>query len=185
MLKYPLRAAVAFAALSLVAPLAQERVKPKGPTDFIKTCDELKTLWEEERYGTCIGKLRDMMSVSVEKREEKIVAALPVVEKFKRKPRPKNAATENPFAAVMATTVGSMIELGWADVARTPIILVSDPAALTPAEKAMADHPIVNGIIGWRVPDLDKAVWLVNTMLATPEIPGYPAPSRDFGNLAG
>lgn len=68
-------------------------------------------------------------------------------------------------------TVGTLIELGWADMARRPIILVSDPGNVTKEEHAMANHPIVNGIIGWRVPNLDQAIWLVNTMLATPEVP--------------
>lgn len=48
-------------------------------------------------------------------------------------------------------SVGTMIELGWADAARVPVVLAM--------EKGNAhEHPIVHGVCGFRVHDLDSAI---------------------------
>lgn len=49
-------------------------------------------------------------------------------------------------------SIGSMIELGWADAARVPIILAIEE------EGNMHDHAMVREVAGWRVPSLDLAL---------------------------
>lgn len=48
-------------------------------------------------------------------------------------------------------TIGSMIELGWADAYRKPVILAIDP-------ENIHHHPIVNNIASFILPTLDEAI---------------------------
>lgn len=55
-------------------------------------------------------------------------------------------------------SIGSMIELGWADANRIPIVVVMD-------EQKMHDHPMVRDIASWVVHDLPTAVTIINGVL--------------------
>lgn len=60
-------------------------------------------------------------------------------------------------------SVGTIIELGWADAWRKPVIMIADP------DSAMLRHPMVAGIIGWAVSDeraaIDLAMGVLNVGL--------------------
>lgn len=55
-------------------------------------------------------------------------------------------------------SIGTMIELGWADAARVPIVLAMSPISLH-------NHPIVRGVAGYITDDLDEAVDIVLTAI--------------------
>lgn len=55
-------------------------------------------------------------------------------------------------------SVGTMIELGWADRGRTPIVLAME--ADNPHQ-----HPMVKDVAGWIVPTLEDAIKVVNLLL--------------------
>lgn len=55
-------------------------------------------------------------------------------------------------------SIGTMIELGWADAARVPIVLAMSPVSLH-------NHPIVRGVAGYITDDLDEAVDIVLTAI--------------------
>ena|SRR3990167_5534328 len=55
-------------------------------------------------------------------------------------------------------SLGSMVEVGWADAARVPIVLV--------APFKTWEHPILNALAGWRVESLEDAVEILNVLLA-------------------
>ena len=59
-------------------------------------------------------------------------------------------------------SIGTMIELGWADAARKPVVLVWDNRI---GQSDLHSHPIVEGIAGWVLNDLKMAVEVVNTLL--------------------
>ncbi len=54
---------------------------------------------------------------------------------------------------------GTMVELGWADVLRKPVVVVMEP------EGNIHDHSFVREIAGWVVPTLDEAVDILNGVL--------------------
>lgn len=56
-------------------------------------------------------------------------------------------------------TIGTMIELGWADAARRPIVLALE-------EGGVHDHAIVREVAGFIVPSLDEAIQLTIAILA-------------------
>jgi nucleoside 2-deoxyribosyltransferase len=56
-------------------------------------------------------------------------------------------------------SVGTMIELGWADAKRKPIVVVMEPGG------NLHDHPMVQELAGFRVPTLPEAVELVAAIL--------------------
>lgn len=55
-------------------------------------------------------------------------------------------------------SIGTMIELGWADAARIPVVLVMEDGGLH-------SHLMVNEIVGYQVPCLDDGIALVKTVL--------------------
>ena len=57
-------------------------------------------------------------------------------------------------------SIGTMIELGWADAARRPVVLVWHDSL-----DNLHSHPIVEGIAGWQLWSLETAVGVVNTLL--------------------
>lgn len=57
-------------------------------------------------------------------------------------------------------SIGSMIELGWADAARVPIVMVTEKVL-----GAWYDHVLIAGTIGWWVEDLKSGVEIVNGLL--------------------
>ena len=63
-------------------------------------------------------------------------------------------------AASFKPSIGSMIELGWADAARVPIVMVAEQV-----RGAWYDHVLVAGTIGWWVDDLKTGVEIVNGLL--------------------
>jgi nucleoside 2-deoxyribosyltransferase len=56
-------------------------------------------------------------------------------------------------------SIGSMIELGWADSVRTPIIAVMRPDNIH-------WHAMVREVAGWIVPTLDEAIQVANNILS-------------------
>jgi nucleoside 2-deoxyribosyltransferase len=56
-------------------------------------------------------------------------------------------------------SIGTMVELGWADLARIPVVVVMEPGNIH-------DHSFVRGIAGYVVASLDDALRLITTMLA-------------------
>lgn len=62
--------------------------------------------------------------------------------------------------SVESISIGTMIELGWADAWRKPIVAII-------ADGSKYDtHPMVHGVIGYKAKDLDEAVnavaWILN-----------------------
>lgn len=53
-------------------------------------------------------------------------------------------------------SAGTLIEIGWADAWRKPIVLVTGGSK---TGLKMANHPIVRGVTGWVVPDVETAVF--------------------------
>lgn len=72
-------------------------------------------------------------------------------------------------------SIGTMIELGWADAARNPIVLAMED------DNPTHDHMMVRTLAGYIVPTLDEAIHVVNAIL-TPDPPagscGLPDPAR-------
>lgn len=56
-------------------------------------------------------------------------------------------------------SIGTMIELGWADAARVPIVLVMAP-------ENIHNHAIVRGVAGYITDELDEGVDIILTALA-------------------
>jgi hypothetical protein len=55
-------------------------------------------------------------------------------------------------------SIGTMIEAGWADAARRPIILVMEPGNVH-------EHMILETVAGYRVHTLDDALHIVKAIL--------------------
>jgi len=55
-------------------------------------------------------------------------------------------------------SLGTAIELGWADMLDKPVVLVSDSPAVT-------NHPMVDNIVGWKVKTLEEGIKVVYEML--------------------
>ena len=56
-------------------------------------------------------------------------------------------------------SIGTMVELGWADLARVPVIGVIEPTG------NVHDHMFVNQLIGFRVATLDEGVHVAKAIL--------------------
>ena len=56
-------------------------------------------------------------------------------------------------------SIGSMLELGWADLLRKPVILVMEK------EGNLHDHAMVREMVGFHTPTLDQGVALALTLL--------------------
>lgn len=56
-------------------------------------------------------------------------------------------------------SIGTMVEIGWADAARVPIIGIMEP------EGNVHDHMFVNQMIGFRVKTLDEALDIAKAIL--------------------
>lgn len=67
------------------------------------------------------------------------------------------------FLGAEKASVGTCIELGWADAYGVPGILVIEDGAEVPNNPH--DHAIVQTICGWRTSSLDEAVWLAARIL--------------------
>lgn len=59
-----------------------------------------------------------------------------------------------------AVSIGTMIELGWADAARVPVILVMEPNG------NIHEHAFVRQLSGYRVEDLDEGLNLILAAMA-------------------
>ena len=51
-------------------------------------------------------------------------------------------------------SLGTIIEMAWADMAGKPVVLVSD-------DPILLEHPVVNAVAGWIVPTLDDGLELI------------------------
>jgi hypothetical protein len=63
------------------------------------------------------------------------------------------------FLGAERVSIGSCIELGWADAFRVPAILLIEK------DKNVHDHSMVRQICGWRVDNLDDAIAIVGATL--------------------
>jgi nucleoside 2-deoxyribosyltransferase len=57
-------------------------------------------------------------------------------------------------------TIGTMIEFGWADMARKPIVMIMEK------EGNLHDHPMVNEIASFKVTDLEEGIIVIKSLLA-------------------
>ena len=65
------------------------------------------------------------------------------------------------FLGAQKVSIGSVIEYGWADAFRKPIITIME------ADKTnIHEHSILNGVTGFRVSTLDEAVVVANALLS-------------------
>jgi len=71
------------------------------------------------------------------------------------------------FLGATSVSIGTVLELGWADAHRIPIIVVMEPTG------NLHDHPMIRAIAGFRVTSLDAAV-VVLTAVLLPEGVGTP-----------
>lgn len=62
------------------------------------------------------------------------------------------------FLGAERVSIGSCIEVGWADAKRVPLVAVMEPGSLH-------DHSMIREIAGWIVPTLDDAVFVINSVL--------------------
>ena len=58
-------------------------------------------------------------------------------------------------------SIGTMVELGWADAARVPVIGIMEP------EGNVHDHMFVNQMIGFRVGTLEEGLWIARAILVS------------------
>lgn len=63
------------------------------------------------------------------------------------------------FLGAKKASIGSMIELGWADANRVPVIVIMEK------EGNVHDHAMVNEIAGFRVETVEEAAHIVNIAL--------------------
>ena len=63
------------------------------------------------------------------------------------------------FLGAKKVSIGSVIELGWADAFRKPIVLVMEPDNIH-------KHAIVNEICGFKTQSLDEGIAMVNAVLS-------------------
>ena len=64
------------------------------------------------------------------------------------------------FLGTKTVSIGSVIELGWADAFRKPIILVME------ADGNLHQHPIVDRLCGFKAHNLDDGIAIVNSTLS-------------------
>lgn len=57
-------------------------------------------------------------------------------------------------------SIGTMIELGWADSARVPVIVITDQGNIH-------DHEMVHGLAGYEVESLEEGVFIACAVLGT------------------
>lgn len=62
------------------------------------------------------------------------------------------------FLGAERISVGSVMELGWADAARKPVVAVMERGNVH-------EHPMVLESVSWRVETLDEALWIVGRLL--------------------
>lgn len=63
------------------------------------------------------------------------------------------------FLGAEIVSIGSVIELGWADMMRKPIVLIMEPGNIH-------KHPIIDTICGYKTHTLDEAINIVNIVLS-------------------
>lgn len=61
-----------------------------------------------------------------------------------------------------AVSIGSMVELGWADAARVPVVLVREK----PGTGGVHDHMFVNDLAGYGVETLEEGLHVVRAILS-------------------
>jgi hypothetical protein len=61
----------------------------------------------------------------------------------------------------MKVSIGTVMELAWADAHRVPIVLVMEP------EGNPHDYPMIREVAGFIVPSLDKAIAVIEAILLT------------------
>jgi nucleoside 2-deoxyribosyltransferase len=63
------------------------------------------------------------------------------------------------FLGAERVSIGTCIEIGWADAFRKPCVVVMEP------EGNLHDYPMIREIAGWRVPTLNDGVLILDRIL--------------------
>jgi nucleoside 2-deoxyribosyltransferase len=63
------------------------------------------------------------------------------------------------FLGAERVSIGTCIEVGWADAYRKPCVIVMEP------KDNLHDYPMIREIAGWRVPTLDDSVEILDRIL--------------------
>lgn len=63
------------------------------------------------------------------------------------------------FLGAKVVSVGSVVEFGWADAFRKPVVLVSE-------KDNIHRHPITDEIVGFHVDNLDEGIKIVNCIMS-------------------
>ena len=63
------------------------------------------------------------------------------------------------FTGPPANHIGSLIEVGWADAARIPIVMVG-------FEAHFKGHPMMEALVAWKCKNLDQAIEVCNAFLS-------------------
>jgi nucleoside 2-deoxyribosyltransferase len=80
------------------------------------------------------------------------------------------------FFGVTKVSIGTCIELGWADAWRKPVVMIME-------KNNVHDHSMVRGISGYIVTDLDEAVTIVKRLLTPGEIAITEPSKRTFDSF--
>jgi len=73
-----------------------------------------------------------------------------------------------------SVSIGTMVEIGWADAYRKPIVLViEDPGNVNEPTGNVHEHPMIRAVSGFRVNNLDDAIAVLTAVLL-PEGEGTP-----------
>lgn len=90
----------------------QERVKRKTVADFPTVHAEIGSAWKAQKYGLCMERTRDLLTLITIERTAVILAAFPPAPAgYEIVPRKQAAETAaNPFAASMMASIGSIVE---------------------------------------------------------------------------
>lgn len=64
------------------------------------------------------------------------------------------------FAGATKVSIGTCVEIGWLDATRVPFVIVGEP------DNVHIVHPMVHGLAGYVVENLDEAISIVNITLS-------------------
>ena len=63
------------------------------------------------------------------------------------------------FLGAERVSIGTCIEIGWADAFRKPMVIVMEPTG------NLHDYPMIREVAGWRVPTLEDGVTILDRIL--------------------
>ena len=124
---------IALALVSSIAILAvvatpQKRAQQKTPADFGQTLEAARASWESGDYGTCMGHLREAISLVTIKRTEAILAALPPApEGYEIAPdKTVDQLRANQMMGALATLAGNIVSRDYRGPHRMKVTVTAD-----------------------------------------------------------